>query len=121
MLLLLISGAVYYFGIQKGVVPITINFTSTPTATIISNEDQCIKDGGEWQKIGTRPTPGCLIKLKDAGKECHGKNDCIGACLAPKGIKPGEESIGTCSTYNIYLGCFNTVDNGEVSPTICVD
>lgn len=94
---------------------------TTPIVEPILAEEECIRSGGEWKKVGIQPAPECTFKSKDAGKQCRDNSECDGECLAPEGSQQGEKVSGICSDYNFHLGCFRMVDNGTVSKTICVD
>lgn len=41
----------------------------------IANADQCHAKGGTLERIGTDPTPLCVLPFDDAGKPCSDKAD----------------------------------------------
>ena len=90
-----------------------------PEDVTSSDEEKCIKKGGEWRVVGMGPDNRCIIKMIDAGRPCTSNEDCKGLCLASIDSKPGEKAVGECSQYNLVVGCHSTVSGGIVDRMLC--
>lgn len=93
------------------------------------NARSCARQGGAIRRVGMSQSPACVIPHADAGRRCTDGSQCAGRCLlnrddpandAQLSVPPGQ-SVGRCEASNITFGCLATVDNGQVSATICVD
>ena len=112
----------YYLGAQRNKNQNTqIQITPTPTPQRDQAEEECRARGGEWKQIGLDYK--CEINHTDGGKTCSDNSECQGTCLAPEGVKPGEDigAKGNCSSYSPVVGCFSSLNKGTVSLTICAD
>ncbi|MEZ5937663.1 MAG: hypothetical protein R3C52_05535 [Hyphomonadaceae bacterium] len=87
-----------------------------------AHPDACAKAGGEVRPVCMMGKPMCVIAFKDAGKPCTDSSQCSGRCLGDgKATKAGQPGTGRCAPTNNPCGCFQTVRDGIVQPTLCVD
>ncbi len=85
-----------------------------------TSESTCLARGGSWTQLGRAPVKQCLLRTRDAGKTCSGREQCEGLCLAPDGAVDGDRVEGTCSVDTNRFGCRSLVRDGVVT-TLCVD
>lgn len=83
---------------------------------IPATKEDCIKQGGLWNKIGIRPTESCNIPTSDAGKICIDSSQCESSCIGEN----KDSSSGKCSEWKIVVGCYAFVEDGKAD-VICAD
>lgn len=96
--------------------------------TVPKDQENCIKVGGVWKKMGPRPVEECNLPTKDAGKTCLGSNVCEGVCLADlsgEDLRKGMsgkmfKTEGKCSNYIKVMGCRAYVYQGWAQ-VVCAD
>jgi len=85
----------------------------------------CAKGGGTLQARGKLRTPVCVHPYSDAGRNCSGKADCKGRCIAEPGEnglpQAGTAVIGHCQADDRLFGCYAEVEGGKAKGGICVD
>lgn len=91
-----------------------------PDKAAVTNERDCLREGGQWTQLGRAPVKQCLRQTTDAGKACSDSDQCQGQCMAPAGSVDGTEVGGSCSVDTNPFGCQQRVRGGMAS-TICVD
>lgn len=91
-----------------------------PDKATITNETDCMREGGQWTQLGRAPVKQCLRQTTDAGKACTDSEQCEGQCMAPEGSVDGSQVGGSCSVDTNPFGCQQRVRGGMAS-TICVD
>jgi hypothetical protein len=86
-------------------------------------EQACRKRGGDWIPQGMLGTYNCVLKAPDAGKYCSDGSQCQSErCIYSEGLRlPGKQWMGTCAVNNSHFGCYQLVQNGNVTPALCVD
>lgn len=83
---------------------------------------KCEREGGHVQGVGMFGTPSCVMPFADAGKTCLDESDCLGACIAPAGARPGDRLSGACQADTAALfGCNDLVSQGVVVAGMCLD
>ena len=89
------------------------------------DREACEKNGGEVRRAGLLGMPRCITPYGDADKECNAKSQCEGRCMAHDSVTdydaPPGEAIDRCERNNNPFGCYATIDDGKLSPFICVD
>lgn len=78
----------------------------------------CKDRGGRIEGVGIVGTPACVEYYEDSGKSCTDHSDCLGICRTEIGETVAAAS---CAGNSANFGCFSTVENGEVSESVCVD
>lgn len=91
-----------------------------PDKATVTNETDCLREGGQWTQLGRAPVMQCLRQTSDVGKACTHSEQCEGLCLAPEGSVDGTQVAGQCSVDTNPFGCQQRVRAG-VASTICVD
>jgi len=78
-----------------------------------TTEEGCRACNGVFGPQGIEQKPRCVCRTKDAGKKCHGKDDCEGDCIGDLGEKEVTEVgppprgfwVGHCSEMRTTFGC----------------
>lgn len=90
-----------------------------------AERQKCSDNGGTVDGRGMFGTMTCVIPFSDAGKACHGDDECAGLCLIDAGdtLMPiGNPTTGYCQPDNAHFGCFAQVEAGRVAtPFMCYD
>ena len=87
--------------------------------------EACGESGGEVRRAGMLGMPRCITPYADAGKSCTSGEQCDGRCMASDDITdfnaaPGQAE-GVCEADDSPFGCYATIDDGTLSPFLCVD
>jgi hypothetical protein len=83
--------------------------------------EACKAQNGDWRRVCMMGNYMCVSTFADAGKTCSSSSECGGRCLAEGSPDFGAKVTGKCSVNNDPCGCFQTVENGEAQPGLCVD
>jgi len=87
--------------------------------------EACTAGGGEVRRAGILGLPRCITPYADAGNSCKSGEQCAGRCMAADDITdfdaPPGDAKGICENNDSPFGCYATIDNGTISPFICVD
>lgn len=88
----------------------------------IETEKVCLREGGEWKKVGRQQANACVLPASDAGKACQNSDECEVACVAENSqVKAGKKVQGVCLESTNLFGCRAYISKGIVEPTLCVD
>ena len=88
----------------------------------IETEKVCLREGGEWKKVGRQQADTCVLPASDAGMACQNSDECEVACVAPTSLaEVGEAALGVCLESTDLFGCRAYISKGIVEPTLCVD
>ncbi|MEL6568593.1 MAG: hypothetical protein AAFQ22_09260 [Pseudomonadota bacterium] len=84
---------------------------------------RCEAVGGDVRRAGMRGWENCIQPFADAGKACSGSDDCLGMCFLAEGDGHfGELTTGgRCAPNDSLFGCNTAVEEGRITPTLCVD
>jgi hypothetical protein len=108
---------------------------SAPAAASVTNQVDCFRAGGKWEKWCRPNEYQCLMPYRDAGKACTDSSQCEGLCLvdtvsvceAGKGcIDPvipqtGQPFVGICQRDDASCGSFIEIHKGRAEPQYDVD
>lgn len=89
---------------------------SVSFALIPETKEECIAQGGVWDKIGMRPIESCNIPTSDGGEICTSSYQCEGKCIG----EDATSTSGKCSEWKIIVGCNAFVENGHTD-VICAE
>lgn len=90
----------------------------TPTLDV----QACVASGGHTERFGKAQFLYCVKPLRDAGKACVKKTDCLGECLTDYGLPDGRAASGRCQAVDEPLrGCFTRLDIKGKAISLCVD
>lgn len=111
---------------NRGKTPTETVATDPATATPVKperaeTEAACQAQKGDWRRVCMRGNYMCVTTFADAGKTCSSSSECGGRCLAEGSPDFGAKVTGKCSVNNDPCGCFQTVEDGEAQPGLCVD
>ncbi len=96
--------------------------TQTQTRTRTLDEKACAASGGHVERFGKAQAPSCVKPLRDAGKACAKKADCLGQCLADDGLSTGAGAKGHCQARDAPLfSCFTFLNGEGKAAALCVD
>jgi len=94
------------------------------------NKQDCINQGGIWEKQGPEPFETCDRKTVDRGNLCRDNDECEGWCqvdLTRSELSQGmlgelktNKKNGQCSVWVVELGCFGMMKKGKAN-VICID
>ena len=88
----------------------------------IETEKVCLREGGEWKKVGRQQADACVLPASDAGKACQNSAECEVACVVQNThAEAGEVAPGVCLESTNLFGCRAYISKGIVEPTLCVD
>ena len=90
-------------------------------ARFAAAERQCLALGGRLQQAGRMGRYACYAQFSDGGASCSDDADCMGECRAVGEAPTGQKAKGQCTDSNNPFGCYASVENGIVGPTICAD
>ena len=84
---------------------------------------RCLAEGGFVQRAGMMGYEGCWRRFKDGGKTCTDGGQCLaGRCdYKGKGDETKNDLVGRCAADNIPFGCRQSLTNGRIGQSICVD
>jgi hypothetical protein len=84
---------------------------------------KCLAEGGFVQRAGLLGYEGCYRRFKDGGKSCSDGAQCLaGRCdYKGKGDEAASGLRGQCASNNIPFGCRQSLINGRITESICVD
>lgn len=71
----------------------------------------CEKSGGQWAEMNGSTGHVCAHKLRDSGKSCRRKGDCLGECLARS---------HTCAPIAPLMGCNDILQADGTEVTLCL-
>jgi len=97
-------------------------------SSLPKNQEDCLKIGGLWSKLGPDPIETCNVKALDRGNLCTDSSQCEGLCLAELSAEEMKQGMsgkqfkktGNCSVWRVTLGCRGIVTQGVVS-ILCID
>ena len=96
-----------------------------PTKVRPDNGEDCATAGGVWHRAGMLGTYRCTFEFDDAGKICRDSSECGGRCMNADGVTdydaPRGKQVGVCAANDSPFGCYGTLENGTMSPMLCVD
>ncbi len=82
----------------------------------------CRANGGEVRPVCMRGNDYCVVPFSDGGKTCTDGAQCLsGRCFGDGKDDFDAEATGTCAANNDPCGCFQLVEDGKATPTLCVD
>ncbi|OGK63054.1 hypothetical protein A2334_00240 [Candidatus Roizmanbacteria bacterium RIFOXYB2_FULL_38_10] len=100
------------------------------TKPLGKTKEDCLAQGGVWEKQGPEPYETCDRKTIDRGNPCRDNNECEGWCQVDltrdelnqgmRGELKTGKKIGQCSIWVVELGCFGMMEKGKVK-VICID
>lgn len=99
-------------GLTPDEVPPIATAPAAPPRVISEAERVCVKQGGQWSKVGKSNGETCVKLTKDSGKQCDAESDCEGYCLARS---------GTCAPFTPMFGCNDILQDNGVRVTLCID
>lgn len=93
---------------------------------------------GEFGQHGLNPTPQCLCRTHDVGKQCESSGECEGQCIGDASltrvVEPGPPKrgyyVGRCSEFRTTFGCSPLLPKAKPAapqaldaplPTVCID
>ncbi|OGG00028.1 hypothetical protein A2Y99_02205 [Candidatus Gottesmanbacteria bacterium RBG_13_37_7] len=93
-------------------------------------KEDCLAQGGVWEKQGPEPYETCNRKTIDRGNLCRDNGECEGWCqvdLTREELSQGmrgelktSKKTGQCSVWVVELGCFGMMEKG-IAKVICID
>ena len=94
-----------------------------PIKKLINTKENCLINGGDWEKVGYVPKETCLIRMKDSGNQCIAGFQCeAGVCLTKFNFNDNFPfAIGVCPNYARIFGCSQKLHFGIKDMAICVD
>ena len=72
----------------------------------------CLKEGGQFLRLGKANTFFCEVTPRDAGQSCSRASDCESACLARS---------RTCAPVKPLFGCNEVLTESGEAARLCVD
>ena len=85
----------------------------------------CEEQGGVVRQEGLLGLYRCVLSYSDAGEICTGTDDCEGRCLGDDSVTdyqaPAGQAKGLCEADDSPFGCYAVIEDGIVTPAICVD
>jgi hypothetical protein len=90
--------------------PVASAPASTPAAIKSPGELACERRQGRYVAVGGART--CVTPTSDGGKQCRGKGDCSGQCLARS---------NSCAPVSPLLGCNEILQSDGRRVTLCLD
>ena len=100
------------------------------TKPLGKTKEECLAQGGVWEKQGPEPFETCDRKTIDRGNLCRDNDECEGWCqadLTREELRQGmsgevktRKKYGQCSVWVVELGCFGMMEKGKVQ-VICID
>jgi len=90
---------------------------------IPETQEQCLQEGGDWNKAGLARTETCRFPAGDAGKKCIAGFQCqFGQCIGKLDLRrPAIFSTGICARYKTTFGCSQEIHFGFTKNAICRD
>jgi len=108
----------------------TTNVNQNTNTAKIDEQETCEAQDGRWGSIGLFPAEVCNLPTTDGGQECSDATDCqANLCLTELTIEEMEQftngktikKTGQCPSWQITIGCVDTVEDGQVLGTTCFD
>lgn len=84
---------------------------SVPAPVVSPEQAICQKSGGEWSEMAGSTGHVCAHRLRDGGKSCRKKGDCLGECLARS---------NTCAPIAPLMGCNDILQVNGTEVTLCL-
>ncbi len=84
-----------------------------------AGKDQCLADGGAYQRVGMAGRYNCITPYADAGKICRASADCEGQCRVD--MESEEGAPGKCQANTNPFGCYAFYNDDGQKVGICVD
>src|SRR3989344_3308914 len=93
------------------------------TKPLGKTKEECLAQGGVWEKQGPEPYETCDRKTIDRGNLCRDNDECEGWCQADltreelrqgmSGEAKTRKKYGQCSVWVVELGCFGMMEKGK--------
>ncbi|BFT31009.1 hypothetical protein D210916BOD24_21850 [Alteromonas sp. D210916BOD_24] len=88
----------------------------------IPDETSCLKNNGQWKRLGRQQRYACVLPASDAGAFCINNSDCEVGCVAlSNDVESGTNATGVCLESTDVFGCRAYISKGVVEATLCVD
>jgi hypothetical protein len=104
-------------------------------ASFASNQVECFRAEGRWDRVCMSQQYTCLTRYRDAGKACTDSSQCQGKCLVdmtvtcvrgaectdPPRPEPGQPFTGQCQRDDEHCGSFIEIRKGRAEPGYSID